>query len=51
MALSSPIRENWEKLQEKYSYPVDSLGRPIDTKDQETLKTWHSEGIDRFQKK
>jgi hypothetical protein len=51
MALSSQIRENWEKLQEKYNYPVDALGRPIETKDEETLKVWHSEGIDRFQKK
>ena len=50
MALNKQIKENWEKLQEKYNYPVDALGRPIDTKDQETLKVWRNEGIDQFQK-
>ena len=51
MALDPQVRANWEKLQEKYNYPVDALGRPIDPKDQETLKVWKTEGIDRFQKK
>jgi DNA replication protein DnaD len=51
MALNKQLKENWEKLQEKYNYPVDALGRPIDPKDQETLRAWQQEGIDRFQKK
>jgi hypothetical protein len=51
MALDPKVRENWEKLQEKYKYPVDALGRPIDPKDEETLRVWQSEGIDRFQQK
>jgi hypothetical protein len=48
MPIEATIKENWEKLQEKYNVPVDALGRPIDPKDQETLKVWHEEGIDRF---
>ena len=51
MAIEPDIKNNWEKLQEKYNYPVDALGRPIDPKDQVTLKVWHEEGIDQFQKK
>ena len=51
MALDPQVRANWEKLQEKYNYPVDALGRPIDPKDQETLKVWKTEGMDRFIKK
>jgi hypothetical protein len=51
MALNKQLKENWEKLQEKYNYPVDALGRPIDPKDQETLKVWQAEGIDRFMQK
>ena len=33
MALNTQLKKNWEKLQEKYNYPVDALGRPIDPKD------------------
>ena len=51
MPVTTEVKKNWEKLQEKYNYPVDALGRPIDSKDQETLKVWKTEGIDRFQKK
>ncbi|MBN1120350.1 MAG: hypothetical protein JXJ17_04680 [Anaerolineae bacterium] len=51
MTLNPTLKENWEKLQEKYNYPVDALGRPIETKDEETLKVWRGEGIDRFQQK
>ena len=51
MPVESTVKQNWEKLQEKYNYPVDALGRPIDPKDQETLKVWRDEGIDRFSKK
>jgi len=51
MPMDSNIRKNWEKLQEQYDYPVDAMGRPIDPKDQQTLKVWKDEGIDRFAKK
>jgi hypothetical protein len=51
MPMDSKVKQNWEKLQEKHNYPVDAMGRPIDPKDQETLKVWKDEGIDRFQKK
>ena len=51
MPLEKKVKENWEKLQEKYNYPVDAIGRPIDQNDQETLRVWRDEGIDRFQKK
>ena len=48
MPLDSNVKKNWEKLQEKYNYPVDALGRPIDESDRETLNVWQSEGIDKF---
>jgi hypothetical protein len=51
MPVDATVKQNWEKLQEKYNYPVDALGRPIDPKDQETLKVWREEGIDRFTQK
>ena len=51
MPVEATIKDNWEKLQEKYNYPVDALGRPIDAKDQETLKVWREEGIDQFVRK
>lgn len=50
MAIDPKVKKQWEKTQEKYAYPVDTLGRPIDSKDQETLKVWQDEGIDRFMK-
>ena len=51
VALDPKVKQNWEKMQEKYNYPVDALGRPIDQKDQQTLHVWQTEGIDRFIKK
>jgi len=51
MTLDSKVRTYWEKLQEEYDYPVDATGRPIDPKDEETLKVWHDEGIDKFMQK
>ena len=51
MAIDAAVRDNWEKLQQQYNYPVDALGRPIDPKDQETLKVWRDEGVDLFMKK
>ena len=51
MPVDPGIKKNWEKLQEKYNYPVDALGRPIDPKDQETLRLWREEGLDHFMKK
>lgn len=51
MALDKNVKENWEKLQQQYNYPVDALGRPIDQNDQDTLRVWKEEGIDRFQKR
>ena len=51
MSVDPAIKENWEKIQGQFDHPVDALGRPIDPKDQETLKAWKDEGIDRFLKK
>jgi hypothetical protein len=51
MPIDPKAKKQWEKLQEKYNYPVDALGRPVDPKDQKTLTVWREEGIDRFQKK
>lgn len=51
MALENNIRENWEKLQQRYNHPVDAIGRPIDQKDHETLSSWQGEGIDNFMQK
>jgi hypothetical protein len=51
MPIDAKVKESWTKLQEKYDYPVDAMGRPIDPKDQETLKVWKDEGIDRFVKR
>jgi hypothetical protein len=48
MPVDEKVKKQWEKLQEKYNYPVDALGRPIDAKDQQALKVWEKEGIDRF---
>ncbi len=48
MALDPNIKQNWEKLQSKYNYPVDALGRPIDQGDNETIQVWKEEGIDQF---
>lgn len=50
MALEPSVKKNWEKLQEQYNYPVDAMGRPIDQNDQDTLRVWKEEGIDRFMK-
>ena len=51
MPLDPQVKQNWEKLQQQYDYPVDAMGRPIDQNDRETLKVWQEEGIDRFVKK
>jgi hypothetical protein len=51
MALDQKVRENWEKLQAQYDYPVDATGRPIETSDQQTLNVWKAEGVDRFLKR
>lgn len=51
MPVDPKVRKQWEKLQQKYNFPVDATGRPIDPKDQKTLAVWREEGIDRFQKK
>ncbi len=51
MPVDPNVKTNWEKLQEEYNYPVDALGRPIDQNDQETLKVWREESIDRFMQK
>ena len=50
MPIDSKVKKQWEKLQQKYNYPVDATGRPIDPKDHRTLTVWREEGIDRFQK-
>ena len=51
MALEPAIKQNWEKLQERYNYPVDAVGRPIESRDEETLNVWQNEGLDRFMQK
>ena len=48
MAIDPTVKKNWEKIQSKYNFPVDALGRPIDQKDSETLNVWQNEGIDQF---
>ena len=48
MAIDPNIKQNWQELQSKFNYPVDALGRPIDTGDSETLAVWSNEGIDQF---
>ena len=50
MTLDPNVKENWEKLQAEYDYPVDAMGRPIDQSDTETLRVWRDEGIDHFMK-
>jgi DNA replication protein DnaD len=51
MSIDPKVKKQWEKLQEQYDYPVDALGRPIDPNDQEMLRVWRDEGIDRFTRK
>jgi hypothetical protein len=46
MPVDPKVKKQWEKLQSQYNYPVDATGRPIDPKDQKTLKVWRDEGID-----
>lgn len=48
MPLDPGIKDNWQKLQSQYNYPVDAVGRPIDQNDQDTLNVWKDEGIDQF---
>ena len=48
MPIDPNVRKQWAKLQEKYNYPVDAMGRPIDPKDNKTLNVWQNEGIDQF---
>ena len=48
MPIDPNVRKQWERLQEKYNYPVDAVGRPIDPKDNKTLNAWQNEGIDQF---
>jgi hypothetical protein len=51
MPIDPKFKKQWERIQAKYNHPVDALGRPIDPRDQKTLKVWRDEGIDQFQKK
>lgn len=51
MPLDPKVKKQWQKIQSKYDYPVDALGRPINDKDQKTLNVWRGEGIDRFMQK
>ncbi|MGF1505883.1 MAG: hypothetical protein GYB64_14015 [Chloroflexi bacterium] len=51
MPIDKNVKDQWEKLQSDYNYPVDAMGRPIDQNDQETLNVWREEGIDRFMQK
>ena len=51
MALDPEVKKNWESMQANYNYPVDAIGRPIDSNDQETLAVWQNEGIDTFQQR
>lgn len=51
MPLDPNAKKQWEKIQAQYNYPVDALGRPIDAKDQKTLRVWQEEGVDRFVKR
>ena len=48
MPIEPTVKKNWEKIQSKYNFPVDALGRPIDQKDGETLNEWQNEGIVQF---
>jgi hypothetical protein len=50
MPVDPKVKKQWEQIQAKYDYPVDAMGRPIDPKDQKTLKVWREEGLDRFVK-
>ena len=51
MPLEASIKQNWERIQQQYDYPVDALGRPIEPNDSETLRVWRDEGLDQFVKK
>jgi len=47
MALDESVREAWEKAQALNSEPVNALGVPI-RGEQEALRVWKEEGIDKF---
>lgn len=48
MALDARTKQVWERVQSNFSYPVDPVGNPIIPDDEETLRSWHEEGISRY---
>ena len=51
MTLDSAVKKNWIETQKKFEYPVNAIGVKIDPKDEQTMKVWKEEGIDKFLKK
>jgi hypothetical protein len=51
MPLDPKVKKNWEEIQKRYDFPVNALGVRIKENDQQTLKVWKEEGIDKFVKK
>ena len=50
MAVPDNVKKMWIEIQKKYDFPVNAIGVRINQKDATTLKVWHEEGIDQFQK-
>jgi len=51
MVLDPAVKKNWIETQKKFEHPVNAIGVKIDPKDEQTLKVWKEEGIDKFVKK
>lgn len=51
MPVTENVRKSWIELQKKYDHPVNAIGVKIDGKDQNTLRVWKEEGIDKFVKR
>ena len=51
MPLDPAVKKNWIEVQKKHPVPVNAIGVEIDPKDEQTLRIWREEGIDKFMKK
>jgi len=50
MALDPQIKKMWQEVQAANTVPVNTIGMPINPKDQNSMRVWMREGIDKFQK-
>jgi hypothetical protein len=51
MAIDSSVRKNWIEIQKNHNTPVNAIGVRIDPRDENTLKIWKEEQIDKFMRR